>query len=97
MRSLRGLLTTRGRAFVGAGLTLSLAGIIFGFRDLTRFGVLAVALPYISSLLVRTRRTRMRIERHISPDRITVGQEAHVALAFENVSTTTTPVCLPDL
>ncbi|HET6666725.1 MAG TPA: DUF58 domain-containing protein [Intrasporangium sp.] len=96
MHSLRGLLTTRGRAFVGAGLTLSLAGIIFGFRDLTRFGVLLVALPYISALLVRTRKTRMRIERHISPDRITVGQDAHVALAFENVSTTTTPVFLAE-
>jgi len=96
VRSLRGLLTTRGRAFVGAGLTLAIAGVTFGFRDLTRFGVLLVALPYISALLVRTRQTRLRIERQISPDRITVGQDAHVALAFENVSTTTTPVFLAE-
>ena len=70
-----GLLTTRGRAFVGAGLTLSLAGIIFGFQDLTRFGVLLVALPYISALLVRTRKTRMRIERHSTgPDQRRPGR-----------------------
>ena len=96
MRSLKGLLTTRGRAFVGAGLTLAVAGVLFGYRDLTRFGVLAVALPYISALLVRTRKTRLRIERLISPDRIAVGQDAHVALTFENVSTTTTPVFLAE-
>ncbi len=96
MGTLRGLLTTRGRAFVAAGVTLALAGVLFGFRDLTRFGVLLIALPYISGLLVRRGKTRIRIERHISPDRITVGQDAHVSLAFENVSTTTTPVFLAE-
>lgn len=96
MRSLRALFTTRGRAFVGAGVVLVLAGVIFGFRDLTRFGVLLVAMPFISALLVRTRKTRMRIERHISPDRIAVGQDAHVALAFENVSQSTTPLFLAE-
>ena len=90
MRSLRGLLTTRGRAFVGAGLTL-LARIIFGFQDLTRFGVLLVALPTSAPSSCAP---RMRIERHISPDRITVGQDA--PSAFENVSTTTTPVFLAE-
>ncbi|EWT03206.1 membrane protein [Intrasporangium oryzae NRRL B-24470] len=96
MRSLRSVLTTRGRAFVGAGVTLALAGVIFGFRDLTRFGVLLIGLPVISAVLVRTRRTRMRIERHTSPDRVGVGQEAHVALSFENVSSTTTPLFLAE-
>lgn len=96
MRSLRSVLTTRGRAFVGAGVTLGLAGVIFGFRDLTRFGVLLVALPFVCAVLVRTRRTRMRIERHTSPERISVGQDAHVALSFENVSTTTTPLFLAE-
>lgn len=96
MRRLRGLLTTRGRAFVGAGATLGLAGIIFGFPDLTRFGALLLGLPYIGAIVVRTRKTRMRIERHISPERISAGQDAHVALAFENVSATTTPVFLAE-
>ena len=96
MRALRSVLTTRGRAFLGSGITLALAGIIFGFRDLTRFGVLLVALPVISSVLVRTRKTRMRIERHTHPERISVGQDAHVTLSFENVSTGTTPIFLAE-
>jgi uncharacterized protein (DUF58 family) len=96
VRALRSVLTTRGRAFLGSGITLALAGIIFGFRDLTRFGVLLVALPVISSVLVRTRKTRMRIERHTHPERISVGQDAHVTLSFENVSTSTTPIFLAE-
>lgn len=96
MRSLRSLLTTRGRAFLGAGITLALAGVAFGFRDVTRFGVLLVALPFIGAVLVRTRKTRMRIERHTSPGRVSVGQDANVALTFENVSATTTPLFLAE-
>lgn len=96
MRALRNVLTTRGRAFVGSGVVLTLAGIIFGFPDLTRFGVLLLALPLISSALVRTRKTRMRIERHSSPERVAVGQEAHVALSFENVSAGATPLFLAE-
>ncbi len=96
MRALRSVLTTRGRAFMGSGVVLVLAGVIFGFRDLTRFGVLLVALPLISAVLVRTRKTRMRIERHTHPERISVGQDAHVTLSFENVSTNTTPIFLAE-
>ena len=96
MRAVRSVLTTRGRACAGAGVTLVLAGIIFGFRDLTRFGILVTALPVISAALVRTRRTRLRIERHASPDRISIGQDAHVTLSFENVSTRSTPIFLAE-
>jgi uncharacterized protein (DUF58 family) len=96
MGSMRNLLTTRGRSFVGAGATLAVSGVVFGFRDLTRFGILLVALPLLSTLLVRTRGTRMRIERRVSPDRVSVGQTARVALSFENVSTSATPVFLAE-
>ena len=96
MVSLRSLLTTRGRSFVGAGVTLALSGIFFGFRDLTRFGVLLLLLPFASALLVRSRRTRLRIERHVSPQRMSVDQTARVTLTFENVSSTATPVFLAE-
>ncbi|WP_404393084.1 DUF58 domain-containing protein [Humibacillus xanthopallidus] len=96
MRALRGVLTTRGRAFMGSGITLALAGMIFGFPDLTRFGVLLIGLPIISATLVRTRKTRMRIERHSHPERISVGQDASVTLSFENVSSATTPIFLAE-
>ncbi len=96
MRAVRDVLTTRGRAFVGSGITLVLAGIIFGFPDLTRFGVLLVGLPLICAVLVRTRKTRMRIERHSRPERVSAGQDAAVTLSFENVSTSTTPLFLAE-
>lgn len=96
MVSLRSLLTTRGRSFVGAGVTLTLSGVFFGFRDLTRFGVLLIVLPFASALLVRSRRTRLRIERHVSPQRISVDQTARVTLTFENVSSAATPVFLAE-
>jgi len=96
VRALRSVLTTRGRAFFGSGIVLVLAGVVFGFRDITRFGVLLIALPVISATLVRTRRTRMRIERHAHPERISVGQDAHVTLSFENVSGSTTPIFLAE-
>jgi len=94
--SLRSVLTTRGRAFLGSGTVLALAGVILGFRDLTRFGVLLIALPLVCAVLVRTRKTRMRIERHTDPERISVGQDAHVTLSFENVSSSTTPIFLAE-
>ena len=96
MGSLGSLLTTRGKALVGAGVVLALAGIAFGFVDLIRFGVLAIALPFAAALVVRTRRTRMRIERHIAPDRVTVGQTAHVTMTLQNVSAQTTPLFLAE-
>ncbi|WP_374968782.1 DUF58 domain-containing protein [Terrabacter sp. BE26] len=96
MGSLRSVLTTRGRAFLGSGTVLALAGVILGFRDLTRFGVLLIALPLVCAVLVRTRKTRMRIERHTDPERISVGQDAHVTLSFENVSGSTTPIFLAE-
>ena len=51
MRRLGEVLTTRGRAFCSAGLTLVVCGYVLGFRDLTRVGVLLLALPMISELL----------------------------------------------
>ncbi|GAA2023863.1 DUF58 domain-containing protein [Terrabacter terrae] len=96
MGSLRSVLTTRGRAFLGSGTVLALAGVILGFRDLTRFGVLLIALPLVCAVLVRTRKTRMRIERHTDPERISVGLDAHVTLSFENASSSTTPIFLAE-
>lgn len=96
MRSLRRLLTTRGRAFVGAGATLAVSGVIFGFQDLTRFGLLLILLPFLSALLVRTRRTRLRIDRQAFPERVEVGADAHIVLTFENISSSTTPAFLAE-
>ncbi|WP_347350435.1 DUF58 domain-containing protein [Intrasporangium sp.] len=96
MGSLRSLLTTRGRALVGAGIVLALSGIAFGFVDLIRFGVLGLALPFVAAVLVRTRRTRLRIVRHLSPERVGVGQPAHVTMTVQNLADRSTPVFLAE-
>lgn len=90
------MLTTRGRALLGAGVVLFAAGVAFGFRDLTRFGVLGIALPLVSAAVVRTRRTRMRIERRIAPERVSVDQTASVVVTLTNVATTTSPLMLAE-
>lgn len=96
MRSLRRLLTTRGRALVGAGIVLGLSGVLFGFVDLIRMSVLAIALPFVAALLVRSRRTRLQIERHLEPARVAVGQPARIVLTFTNVTKRTTPLFLAE-
>jgi uncharacterized protein (DUF58 family) len=96
MRAFRAVLTTRGLAFFLSGILLMLAGIVLGFPDLTRVSVLLMGLPMISATLVRTRKTRMRIERHSHPERVSVGQDAAVTLSFENVSSSTTPIFLAE-
>lgn len=96
MRPLRSLLTTRGRALVGAGIVLALSGMLFGFVDLIRIGVLAITLPFVAALLVRSRRTRLQIDRHPTPDRVAVGEAARVVLSFTNVTKRTTPLFLAE-
>ena len=63
MRRLRDVLTTRGRSFVAAGATLALSGMVLGFSDLTRCGVLLVSLPVVSGLLMRRHSLRLALER----------------------------------
>ena len=47
-QALRGL-TTRGRAFVAAGITASLCALLLGQKDLLRVGILLVALPVVGT------------------------------------------------
>ena len=83
MRRLRDLLTTRGRAFVAAGITLVLCGIGLGFTDLTRIGVLLVALPLICLMIVRVPRRRGEVRRQISTDLLAVGETSRVQVRFD--------------
>ena len=63
MRRFGEVLTTRGRAFCSAGITLMVCGYVLGFRDLTRVGVLLLGLPLLAGLLARR-----RIDRSLHPD-----------------------------
>jgi uncharacterized protein (DUF58 family) len=86
---IRDVLTTRGRAFVAAGLTLLLGGLLLGFSDITRVGGLLAALPLLAAMATRrTRRTSNLVEvsRSVHPARLVVDQPASVQIVFENTS-----------
>ncbi len=86
MTRIRDILTTRGRAFVAAGLTLMFGGLLLGFTDITRVGVLLAALPVLAALSTRRRRDSVVVTRAVHPLRLVVDQSANVAVVFENTS-----------
>jgi uncharacterized protein (DUF58 family) len=81
--ALRGL-TTRGRAFVAAGVTASICSLLLGQKDLLRVGVLLVALPVVSALVIGRTRLRLSVRRSVSPVDVPVGTPATVELALRN-------------
>lgn len=83
---IRGLLTTRGRAFVAAGLTLLVSGFLLGFADITRVGVLLCTLPLLAGLSARRKSNRVTVTRSIHPARLVVGQSASVKVVLQNNS-----------
>ena len=96
MRRLRDLLTTRGRAFVAAGTTLVLCGMGLGFTDLTRIGVLLVALPLLSGVLMRRHDLRFSLERTAVPGRVQVDETAVVTLTIENAGSAASPLLMAE-
>jgi uncharacterized protein (DUF58 family) len=88
-QSARDVLTTRGRAFVAAGLTLLIGGLLLGFADITRVGVLLAVLPLLAGLSARrTRRTNhdIVVVRTVNPARVSAGQKAGVTVVLKNTS-----------
>lgn len=96
MRRLRDLLTTRGRAFVAAGITLVVCGIGLGFEDLTRIGVLLMALPLLSGMIMRRHDLRFSLERTAVPGRIQVDEPALVTLGIENAGGAASPLLMAE-
>ena len=90
------VLTVRGRAFVAAGLTLTLSGLALGFPDVTRIGVLLISLPLFAALLIRNSAPSVGVTRRVHPSRLTVDQTARVEIVFENTSTRRSPVQLAE-
>ena len=76
----------RGRAFVAAGLTLLVGGLLLGFADITRVGVLLAALPLLAGLSTRRRTNTVVVTRTVEPARLVVHQPASVQVVFENTS-----------
>lgn len=84
MRAAFSTLTTRGRAFLSAGITSAVCAIILGQKDLLRVGLLLVALPLITVWVANRSRYLLSCSREIRPPRVEVGQTATVTLLLEN-------------
>jgi len=84
MREALSSLTTRGRAFLAAGLTIAICAFALGFDALLRVGVLAVALPLLTAWAVGRARYRLVATRSVSPTRVSAGQPAIVSLELAN-------------
>jgi uncharacterized protein (DUF58 family) len=81
-----GVLTTRGRAFLAAGLTLLIGGLALGFTDISRVGVLLSALPLLADLKARRNNNSIVVTRTVHPARLVVDQTARVAIVLQNNS-----------
>lgn len=94
MRRAFSSLTTRGRAFLAAGVTTGICAWALGQNDLVRVAVLLVALALVSAFLVTRSRYRISSTRDIGPARLQAGQEATVTLSLENPGRTPTGLML---
>jgi uncharacterized protein (DUF58 family) len=94
VRGLLGALTTRGRSFMAAGGTAIVCAFVVGERDLLRAGVLILALPVLSALVVSRTRYRLSCTRRADPSRLPVGHEAQVSVVLQNISRLPTGILL---
>ncbi len=79
-------LTRRGRLFLGLGAAVTLASVLLEQRDLMRVGILLLALPLLSAVLVARTRYKLASARGLRPARITVDGVATTVVRVENVS-----------
>lgn len=96
MRRLRRSLTTRGASFTGCGIVLVASGVLLGQRDVTRVGVLLLALVAISLVLVRRHGLHLEVRRTASPSRIAIDERAVVSVAVRNAEGATSPVVMAE-
>ena len=84
MREALAALTTRGRAFLAAGVTTAVCAVLLGYDALLRVGILAAAVPLLTAIVVSKARYRLRADRSVSPGRIAVGETSTVSLQLAN-------------
>ncbi|MFT4084620.1 MAG: DUF58 domain-containing protein [Nocardioides sp.] len=84
MREALSGLTIRGRAFLGAGVTALVCAIIIDQRSLLRVGVLLIALPLVTAMVVGRGRYRVSLVRVVEPDHVEIGQPTTVEVTIVN-------------
>ncbi len=96
MRSLFAGLTTRGRAFLAAGLATGVFGLSLGRSELISLGGLLIILPLLSGLAASRARYRVRCHRQIVPARVPAGQAAAVTVRLDNITRLPTGLLLAE-
>lgn len=89
-------LTLRGRCFLAAGTALVASGMLLGFRDITRIGVLVCGLPLAILLLTRRQRLGLVTTRTVVPTILPMDQWCEVTLTVENPGAETTPILMAE-
>lgn len=84
MREALAALTTRGRAFIAAGVTAVVCAMLLDQKDLLRVGVLLALLPVVTAYFVGRSRYRLGLVRSVAPSQVSVGQQARVQLDLTN-------------
>lgn len=84
MREALSAMTTRGRAFVAAGVTALACAVVLGQHDLVRVGALLALLPVVTAFFVGRSKYRLGLVRSVTPTQVTAGKEARVQLDLTN-------------
>ena len=85
-------LTVRGRTFVALGIALVITGTGLGMTDLTRVGILLLALPMLTGLVMQRHSLGFTVSRRPTPSRVQVDEPATVELTVANPARTRSPV-----
>jgi uncharacterized protein (DUF58 family) len=96
VQQLKRSLTTRGAAFAGCGVVLVLAGILLGQPDVTRIGILLLALTAIALVLVRRHGLHLDVVRTAAPSRVAIDERAVVTVRIRNIEPTPSPVVMAE-
>lgn len=86
MRAALRHLTGRGRWLVGLGAATLMLSLMLSQRDLMRIGIVLLALPLLSLLMVSRTRYRLSSARGLRPHRIEVDGTATAVVRVQNVS-----------
>lgn len=79
-------LSTRGRCLLAGGVAAIICAVILDERDLVAIGAVAVLLPTLAVLFTGLRRSQLRVEHRVLPERIQPGTRAAVLLGLTNTS-----------
>lgn len=88
------ILTPRGVTFFVLGPVTSLAGMVLGYPDLTRIGILLAVLPFLALLTARRRPPQLAVSRAVQPLRLHPDQPGLVQTRIQNVGSHRTPLYL---